>query len=121
VPKISGSVRFGNLTLSPMVKLENLIDVATESDEVYINELVGGVRAGYRVVPAFEPGVHLWVRELHEHTHTDNTFSTVAVVEPYVRFHLGAFTPTVSAIVPFAGDLADAKTFGVRAGFVGEL
>jgi hypothetical protein len=47
--------------------------------------------------------------------------SAVGVVEPYMRFHLGGFKPVVSAILPFAGDLADSKTFGIRAGFVGEF
>ena len=71
--------------------------------------------------PAVEPGVNVWLRELHEHTHSDDTFSTVAVAEPFVRFHFGAVKPSVSVILPFAGDLADAKTFGVRVGITGEL
>ena len=45
----------------------------------------------------------------------------MGVVEPYMRFHLGGFKPAVSVILPFAGDLADSKTFGVRGGFVGEF
>ncbi len=120
IPKLAAKLQLGKLTISPMVKLENLFDLEGD-DEVYINELVGGVRAGYRVAPAFEPGVHVWVRELHEHTHADDSFSTVAVVEPYARFHLGALQPTVSAILPFAGDLVDDKTFGIRASITGEF
>ncbi len=120
VPKVQANFHLGKATLSPMVKLENLIDL-TGDDEVYINELVGGVRASYRATPEVEPGVHLWMRELHEHSHTDDSFSTVAVVEPFLRFHLGRLKPTLSVILPFAGDLADAKTYGVRLGAVGEL
>lgn len=121
VPKISASFHFSKLTISPTVKLENLIDVTGDAEEVYINELVGGVRVGYRVLPAVEPGVHLWVTEVHEHTHSDDSYTTVAVVEPNVRFHFGAVKPAVSFILPFSGDLADNKTFGVRASLVGEL
>ena len=121
VPKLAANFRVGKLTLSPMVKLENLIDVTGTAEEVYINELVVGLRASYRVAPAVEPGVNVWLRELHEHTHSDDTFSTVAVAEPFVRFHFGAVKPSVSVILPFAGDLADAKTFGVRVGITGEL
>lgn len=120
VPKIQANFHFGQLTLSPMVKIENLIDL-TGDDEVYINELVVGARASYRVTSEVEPGVHVWMRELHEHSHTDDSFSTVGVIEPFLRFHLGALKPTLSAILPFAGDLADAKTFGIRLSAVAEL
>ncbi|MDB4941290.1 MAG: hypothetical protein JWP97_824 [Labilithrix sp.] len=121
IPKLSARFDLGKVTLTPMVKLENLIDVSKEDDEVYINELVAGVRAGYRVARVFEPGVHVWVRELHEHSHSDDSFSTVGVLEPYARFHLGTLQPSISAIVPFAGDLADDKTFGIRASIAGEF
>lgn len=121
VPQISANIRVSELTITPTVKVENLIDVTGDSDETYINEIVAGVRAGFRVSPAFEPGVHVWVRDLHQQAHSENTSSAVGVVEPYMRFHLGGFKPAVSAILPFAGDLTDAKTFGVRAGFVGEF
>ena len=121
IPKLAAYFRFGKLSVSPLVKLENLFDLRGENEEVYINELVVGVRAGYRAIHAVEPGVRLWVRELHEHAHADDSYSTVAVVEPYVRFHVGAVQPSVSAILPFAGDLADAKTFGVRAGIAAEF
>jgi hypothetical protein len=121
VPKLSANFRFSKLTVTPMVKVENLFDVTGKAEAVTINELVAGVRAGYRVVPAVEPGVHVWVRELHEHSHASDSNSAVGVVEPYVRFHQGGIKPFVSVILPFAGDLADDKTFGVRAGFVGEF
>jgi hypothetical protein len=121
IPKIAASFRISDLTISPMVKLENLIEVTGDAEEVYINELVAGVRAGYRVAAHVEPGVHLWVRELHEHTHSDDAYSAVGVVEPYVRFPFAAVKPTVSAILPFAGGLAKDKTFGVRAGVVAEF
>ena len=63
----------------------------------------------------------LWVTEVHEHTRSDDTYSTLAVFEPYARFHFGRVTPTASAILPFAGDLADAKTFGLRVSVAGEF
>lgn len=121
VPQIYANIRISELTITPTLKVENLIDVTGDSDETYVNEIVAGVRAGFRVTPAFEPGVHVWVRDLHQQAHSENTSSAVGVVEPYLRFHLGAFKPAVSAILPFAGDLADAKTFGVRGGFVAEF
>ena len=121
VPQISANFRFSELTITPTLKVENLIDVTGDANETYINEIVGGVRAGFRVTRAFEPGVHVWFRDLHEQTHSDSSSSAVGVVEPYLRFHLGAFKPAVSVILPFAGDLADSKTFGVRAGFVAEF
>lgn len=121
VPKLTAHIQVGRFGFTPMVKVENLIDVRGDDEESYINELVAGVRAGVRVNKVFEPGVNLWVRELHEHTHQDDDFSTVGVVEPYARFHLGALTPSVSLILPFAGDLTDDKTFGLRAGVAGEF
>jgi hypothetical protein len=121
VPQISANIRVSELTITPTLKVENLIDVTGDADETYINEIVAGVRAGFRVTPAFEPGVHVWVRDLHQQAHSENTTSAVGVVEPFMRFHLGGFKPAVSLILPFAGDLADSKTFGIRAGFVGEF
>jgi len=121
VPQIYANIRISELTLTPTVKVENLINVTGDSDETYINEIVAGVRAGFHVTPAFEPGVHVWVRSLHQQAHSEDTSDTVGVVEPYMRFHLGGFQPGVSAILPFAGDLADAKTFGIRGGFIAEF
>ncbi len=114
VPKITANIHLAKLTITPTVKLENLFNVTSNAEEVYINELVAGVRASYRVFPAVEPGVHVWVTEAHEHTHHDDTYSTLAVFEPFASFHFGGITPTVGAILPFTGDLADAKTFGIR-------
>jgi hypothetical protein len=121
VPQISANIHVSELTITPTIKVENLIAVTGDSDETYINEIVAGVRAGFRVTKTFEPGVHVWVRDLHEQAHSENTSSAVGVVEPYLRFHLGGFKPAVSLILPFAGDLADSKTFGVRGGFVAEF
>jgi hypothetical protein len=121
VPQISAHIRVSELTITPTLKVENLIDVTGDADVTYINEIIAGVRAGFRVTPAFEPGVHVWVRDLHAQATSASMTSAVGVVEPYMRFHLGGFQPAVSAILPFAGDLADSKTFGVRAGFVGEF
>ena len=121
IPKLTAHFQLGRLGVTPMVKIENLIDVRGDDEESYINELVGGARAGYRISKVLEPGVNIWVRELHEHTHQNDDFSTVGVVEPYARFHLGALTPSVSVVLPFAGDLADQKTFGLRAGVAGEF
>jgi hypothetical protein len=121
VPQISANIHVSELTITPTLKVENLIDVTGDADETYINEIVAGVRAGFRVTPAFEPGVHVWVRDLHQQAHSENTSSAVGVVEPFMRFHLGGFKPAVSVILPFAGDLADSKTFGIRGGFVAEF
>jgi hypothetical protein len=121
IPQLSANFQLAKLKVTPSVKVENLIAVQGEMDEQLIVEVVGGVRASYRLVQAFEPGVHLWVRELHEQAHTESSSSGVAVVEPFVRFPLGAITPMASAILPFAGDLADNKTFGVRVALSGEL
>ena len=121
VPKLTAHFQLGRLGVTPMVKIENLIDVRGDDEESYINELVAGVRAGYRVSKVLEPGVNLWFRELHEHSHIDDSFSGVGVVEPYARFHFGALTPAVSLVLPFAGDLVDDKTFGLRASVAGEF
>ncbi len=121
VPQIYAHIRISELTLTPTLKVENLINVRGDADETYINEIVAGVRAGFRVSKSFEPGVRVWVRSLHEQAHSESTSDAVAVAEPYLRFHLGGFEPGVSAILPFAGDLADSKTFGIRGGFLAEF
>jgi hypothetical protein len=110
-----------------MAKIENLIDLDSAGEELYINELVVGVRVSRLVIPALEPGVHIWMRELHEHTHVDDSYSVLGVVEPYAVVHfdgveeLEEVAPVVSAIVPFSGDLVDADTFGVRLSVLGRF
>jgi hypothetical protein len=126
VPKLTANFRMANLTVSPMVKVENMLDVSSPGVP-YIRELVAGVHLSYRVVPALEPGVHLWMREFHEHHHSVLSTSIVGVVEPYVRVDfegvpaLEGVTPTVSAILPFVGGLKDDNSFGVRLSIAGEL
>jgi hypothetical protein len=115
VPKVSATFNLSGFTISPMLKVENMVALNGGSEEIYINELVAGVRAGYRMHPNIEPGVHVWARELHEHGRKDDANDGIAVVEPYARFLFGWLKPTASVIVPFAGNLAHERTFGARA------
>jgi hypothetical protein len=112
VPQVSANFHLQKLTVTPTVKLENLVDVTGDAAQSYVGELVGGVRASYRLASWFEPGVHVWANILY--TTTDLNSPTVAVVEPFLSFPLPVFRITAGAIVPFAGYLADEKTFGFR-------
>ena len=119
VPGVAANFHVQKLTVTPLVKVENLVDVTGDAKENYVGELVGGVRAAYRLFPVFEPGVHVWVNALYTHTEEKNT--TIAAVEPYLRFLPAPFKITTGFILPFAGHLTDDKTFGVRVSVLGEF
>jgi hypothetical protein len=117
VPRISGVVRAGDLTVVTTVKVENLIDVTGDAEQSYIGEITGGVRGSYKVATHFEPGLHVFINARY----TSPAEFDALVLEPYVRFPVGPVIPQVGVLVPVAGDLADDKTFGVRAAVTGEF
>jgi hypothetical protein len=113
-PKLAASFRFGDFTLRPMVKVENLLDVTGDATESYIGELVAGARGSYRVARYFEPGLHVWTNVTftkHEELNTDTLF-----VEPFVRFPVDNVSLSASFMAPVVGSLLDEKTFGIRVG-----
>ncbi|MCL2724706.1 MAG: hypothetical protein FWD69_09745 [Polyangiaceae bacterium] len=117
VPRVAAVFRFDKLTVSPMVKVENLIDTTGDASEKYVGEITGGVRAAYKVVPYFEPGLHAFINARF----TSPAEFDALVLEPNVRFPVGPIIPQVSVLIPVAGDLVDDKTFGVRVAIVGEF
>ena len=117
VPRISAVLRAGNLTVVPMVKVENLIDVTGDAEHSYIGEFTGGVRGSYKVTSHFEPGLHVFINARY----TSPAEFDALVLEPYLRFPVGPVIPQVGVLVPVAGDIADNKTFGVRAAVTGEF
>ncbi len=110
VPKLTLLWSSDRFRIDPWVKLENL--VATQSGEKFIDELVFGVNLGYRATRAFEPGVRVWANV----PVTNADFTTVAVVEPQLKFHVGQLDASGSVILPFAGPLTSPYAFGVRFG-----
>jgi hypothetical protein len=104
-------------SLEPYVKLENLIATTSDQAHSYTGELVLGARIAYKVVPAFEPGVRVWMNA----PLSGADFKTVGVVEPELRFHAGNLTPMVGAILPFAGTLTDPYFAGIRFGLNGRF
>ncbi len=119
VPKVAATYTVGKLAIQPAAKLQNLVDVTGNASRGYVGELVVGLRASYRVLDAFAPGVHVWTNAALTRTEVAN--ATVGVVEPFVRFPLGAVTPQIAAVVPFAGHLVDEKAFGLRGAVAGEF
>jgi len=110
IPKLSANVHSGKLTFTPMVKVENMLDVTGDEADSYVGELVGGVRAGYLAAKWVEPGLHVWANL----TYTEHDAFEALVVEPNVRFPLGRVTPSVGLLLPVAGNLVDDKSWGLR-------
>jgi hypothetical protein len=110
VPKITLAWKSDQLRIDPWVKLENL--VSTESGGKFVDELVFGVNAGYRVTRAFEPALRVWVNA----PLSNADFTTVAVVEPQLKFHLHEVEAMAGAILPIAGPLTSPYGAGVRMG-----
>jgi hypothetical protein len=119
VPKVGATYTVSKISIQPAVKLQNLVDVTGNARRGYVGELVLGVRASYRALEWLAPGVHVWTNAALTPSEVAN--ASVGVIEPFVRFPLGAVTPQVAAIVPFAGHLVDEKAFGLRAAVAGEF
>jgi hypothetical protein len=119
IPKVSALVKAGNLSLAPMVKVENLIDVTGDAKDKYVGEIVGGVRAGYLVAAHVEPALNAWVAATF--TSTDEKDTTFVVAEPGVRFPFERIAPEAGVILPFVGHLWDDKTWGLRLAVTGEF
>ena len=117
IPKIHLKVHSGGLTVTPMVKVENLADTTGDAEKSYDGELVGGVRASYRVAKWLEPSANVWATWVF----TEKDGFDVLAVEPALRFPVGPITPQIGVILPLAGHLADDKAWGVRAAVAAEF
>ena len=102
----------GKWHVDPWIKLDNLI--ATSSSYSFIGEFLFGVNVGGFLIPELEPVLRFWANV----PLTGADFgSTVAVLEPQLRFHFGPVTPYVGGILPVAGSsLTSPYDFGVRVG-----
>jgi hypothetical protein len=117
IPKLHLRVHSGGLTVTPMVKVENLADTTGDAEKSYDGELVGGVRVGYRLTPWLEPAVNAWATWVF----TEKDGFDALAIEPALRFPLGAITPQLGVILPLAGHLADDKAWGLRAAVAAEF
>ncbi len=118
-PKVGYPIDMGKLSIRPMLKVENLIDVTGDAGQGYVGEIVFGARAGYRVHPKIEPGLAAWANILYTKAEIDDP--SVVVVSPYVRFHLPHVKPYVGGIIPIVGHLWADKAYGVNIGAVAEF
>jgi hypothetical protein len=110
IPKVHLKVHEGGLTVTPMVKVENLLDTTGDAEKSYQGELVGGVRVSYRVARWLEPSANFWATWVF----TEKDGFDVLAIEPGLRFPVGPITPQAGVILPLAGHLADDKAWGVR-------
>jgi hypothetical protein len=114
--------------VDPWIKLENLIGdqnfngyvgMGGQAHQQYIGELVFGANAGFFVNKYFEPALRIWANA--PLANADFT-STVAVVEPQLKFHVGDFSPMVGGILPIAGTaLTSPYAGGVRVALAGRF
>lgn len=118
-PKVVYPIDMGKLSIRPMLKVENLIDVTGDAGQGYVGEIVAGAKVGYRVHEKVEPGIAAWANILYTKAEIDDP--SVIVVSPYVRFHLPHVKPYVGAILPVFGHLWTDKAYGINAGAVAEF
>jgi hypothetical protein len=112
-PKIGFTYRSGAFSLTPYVKVENLIATTSGADQKYLGELVPAVRAAYRM-GQIEPALKLFAPIVFAGAPPDE--KTVGfVVEPQLALHFGNVTPVLGVVIPVAGPAADPLNIGVRA------
>ena len=110
-PKIGLNHRMGALTITPYIKVENLIATSPTLAHKYLGELIPAVRIGYRM-GKLEPALKLWVPILFAGSDEDKKVGFV--VEPQLVFHHGNVRPALGVIIPVAGPAADPRFVGVR-------
>jgi hypothetical protein len=118
-PKAQLPMRFGKLSIVPMVKVENLIDVTGDAGQTYVGELIIAANAFYRVHKYVEPGLAAWANILYTKAEIDNP--SIIALQPYVRFPVGALKPYVGATLPVFGHIIDDKAFAINGGLVAEF
>jgi len=118
-PKVAYPIDMGKLSIRPMLKVENLVDVTGDAGQGYVGELVFGARIGYKVTPMIEPALAGWANILYTKAEIDDP--SVIVLSPQVRFHLPHVKPYVGAILPVFGHLWTDKAYGINAGAVAEF
>ncbi len=112
----------GKWHVDAWVKFNDLI--AVNNSYSYIGELVYGLNVGGFLIPQIEPVLRIWANSPLTSAPSAASYapyaqisSTVAVVEPQIRFHAGPIHPYVGAILPIAGPLTNSPySFGIRAG-----
>jgi hypothetical protein len=119
IPKAQLPMKFGKLTVVPMVKVENLIDVTGDAGQTYVGELIVAANASYRVHKNVEPGLAAWANILYTKAELDDP--SIIALQPYVRFPVGAFKPYVGATVPVFGHIVTDKAFAINGGVVAEF
>jgi hypothetical protein len=110
-PKIGVIYHTGKLTITPYVKVENLIGTSSSLAHSYLGELVPVVRAGYRI-GHIEPALKLMLPIAFAGSDEDKKVGFV--VEPQLAAHYGNVHPTLGVIIPVAGPAADPQFIGVR-------
>jgi hypothetical protein len=115
IPKVSLEYHpAGGFRFEPYAKVENLISIANDGSTKYIGELLLVAQASYLIGKYVEPGLRLWTTIAY----AGDSDGSAGVVEPEARFHVGALTPYLGVIVPFAGPISkDPSHFvGIRLG-----
>jgi hypothetical protein len=108
VPKVALSwTGVNKLEIEPYLKYESLHGLG--SDTSYEGALVIAARGTYRFHKFVDGTLRIWTN-----IPTAGPDSAVAIVEPEVRGHFGAFVPVVGVIIPFAGELTSPGAVGAR-------
>ncbi len=111
-PKIGLNYRSGKITITPYIKMENLIATSPTLAHGYLGELVPAVRAGYRMGHV-EPALKLWAPIIFAGGN-EGEKKVGFVIEPQVVFHHGNVRPVLGVIIPLAGPATDPQFIGVR-------
>lgn len=108
VPKL-GALYTGieKIELEGYVKYQSLH--ATASEGSYEGAVVVAARGSYRLGKYADATLRAWTSVA-----VAGPDSTVVVVEPQARFHLGAVMPIIGVVLPVAGELTSPYDIGVR-------
>lgn len=99
-----------DLEVEPSIKAGMLVST---NGLPFEGDIIPGIRASYRFVPAADVGVRVWANIPIGGSLPEDE-SAIGVVEPQVRAHLGGFTPVLGVVLPFAGPISHPENVGVR-------
>ena len=102
-PKLAFEIKAGDkVTITPYLKMENLIGTTSSVAHGYLGELVPAVRAGFHVHKNFEPALRMWGNWAFAGSDENTKFSFA--VEPQLIGHFGDLSPSLGFIMPVVGN-----------------
>jgi len=105
IVKVAG----GRVAISPFLKLDGLVSLSSSAQDTFVADGVGGLGFFYRIADEWDVGARAWANVTFI-GFDDLNDRLLAIAEPQVRAHFGAFHPSIGALCPLYPFFTQQKT-----------